>query len=176
MKHKILLVAGLLVVMSIPALADDAYITDGFGSPYVEQSYLHEDSDPWKGYVYFTVQNNGTIPWTDFHFEIITIPNWGDATTVNIYDVGSGFDPSTSQSPVSIVVTANQPTVSHAKIDYYFPSDPVPVGDTATFTFYTANPAHVGIFGLVAYPTPEPSLMVLLGTGGLMLLRRRKAA
>jgi MYXO-CTERM domain-containing protein len=160
-----------LVAISLPAYAHDMNVNTSFDYVLEEKTFEHQDADPWKGYVNFTVTNNGSEPWTDFHFQIFSVV--GDATSVEIVETSPYEPTATGINPFTYVVGD---AGGFDKLDYYFASDPVAPTETVTFTFYTDNPQHVSYFGLMAYPTPEPGLMTMLGVGGLMLLRRRKTA
>lgn len=109
----------------------------------------------------------GTMPWTDFHFEIIDAMGH-DATSVTIDPVQWA----TSQTTTDVVIGTN--LNGYAKIDFYFPNDPIAVGDMATFYFYTNNSAQLPYFGVSAWPTPEPATLGLLVTGGVAVLLRRR--
>jgi hypothetical protein len=134
----------------------------------------HEDADPFKGFFVVTVQNSGSEPWGDFHFEVFDPMGSQDITNVAFLDsttVPVGPNPTSSQSPLTWTIDN---VVVGATMDLYFYSDPVMPGELATFVVYTSNPDHVPFFGLMLYPTPvpEPVTMLSLALGALLLRRR----
>lgn len=169
MKRSILFVITLMLFTSFTsrALADDAFITTTFDD-FIGQQYDHEDEDPFKGYLYVNVTNNTSEAWTDFHFQIINIGF--DVSNVD-FIVTPPYEPTSSQSPLTWSVDN---VVVGATLDLYFCSDPVLVGDSASFTVYTDNTVGKKRFGVLIYPTPEPATIGLLGLGALALLRKRK--
>lgn len=169
---------GLLLAASVllagQARADDALINatfEGLG-PEVVQQFTHEDAEPFKGTVTVNLQNTGTEPWGDFHFEIFGIPGFPSVANLD-FVVSSPYQPTSSQSGLTWVV--DNVSVG-AKLDLYFYGDPVMPGETAQFAVYTNNVDHVAFFGVAVYPTPvpEPATLVLMTVGGLLTFRRRR--
>jgi hypothetical protein len=155
---------------AVAAPTHDAFITTTF-SDLNMQTFDHYDADPFKGAVYVDVTNTTSETWTDFHFEILDI-GW-DISSV-FFDVSPGYEPTSSQSPLSWVLGVG--TLGGDSIDLFFSSDPVLPGEAATFVVYTNNETTMNPFGLGIWPTvPEPTsgLLILLGLGGLMVLRAR---
>jgi hypothetical protein len=172
MRGLVLQGAGVLLVVAALggfSFAHDANINADLVS-MEPVTFGHEDADPFKGWVNVTVTNSGTVPWGDFHFQIVG----QDADLVDIV-TASPNQPRSDRSPFTWVVDNANPVGS--TLDYYFYTDPVSTGNSATFQFYTDNSAHLPYFGLMMYPTPvpEPGTLALLafGLGSLLLIRRR---
>ena len=169
MRRSILVIIALILFagFSSRVLAHDQYITTTFDN-FIGQQYTHEDEDPFKGYLSVNVTNNTSRDWTDFHFEIIDV-GW-DVSNVDFIDT-PGYEPNSTQGPLTWVIDNS---VVGATLDLYFASDPVLVGESATFDVYTDNTIGQQFFGVLLYPTPEPATIALLGLGALVLLRKRK--
>ena len=135
------------------------------------QGFAHEDSSPFKGSVNVTATNNGTEAWGDFHFEIFS-PYGYDLSNID-FVVDAGYEPTSSQAPLSWIVDNSLPA---STLGLYFYGDPVAVGETATFTVYTDNTVdQVPNFGVIVYPSPvpEPATIALLGLGSLLIHRKK---
>jgi len=171
------LIVGAAVCLFVPrsVVADDGYWSGsiaGVGPGYSVQ-YIHQDAEPYKGFINLTVTNSGSDPWGDFHFEIFDPIGGQNIANVDFLDsttIPPGPDPTSSQSPLSWVI--DNVSVG-ATIDLFFYSDPVLPGQTATFSVYTNNPDQLSFFGVAFWPTPipEPAALALLIVG--MLVRRR---
>lgn len=162
------------VLGTAPAWGHDQYISADFDclGEACEQQSQHEDADPFKGWVYLTVENTGTEAWGDFHFEIFQVTS---ETIENVdFIVDSPYQPTSSQSGLSWAVDND---AVGATLDLYFYGDPVLPSETATFSVYTDNTADmVSFFGTAYYPTPvpEPGTFWLLGAGLIGMARFRK--
>jgi hypothetical protein len=169
------LAAALLGVLPA-AQADDAYWSGSISGvgPGSAVDVEHHDLDPFKGFLFLTVQNSGSQPWGDFHFQIYDPMGGQDISNVGFLDsttVPPGPNPTSSQSPLTWTINN---VIVGATCDLYFYSNPVMPGNTATFTVYTSNPDHLSFFGVMLYPTPVPEPVTLLSLAlGALLLRRR---
>jgi len=153
-----------------PALAHDGYIDTEFGD-WSSKTFVHEDEDEWKGYVFITLMNTGTEAWGDLHLEIVDVGY--DITNVN-WVVAPPYQPISSQSPLSWVVDNN---AYGAKLDLFFYDDPVLPNELATFVVRTDNTTDkVPFFGILVYPTPvpEPGALLIVGLGGLLARWKRR--
>ena len=156
---------------SIVLSPDPCFLDIGAG---VSVEYTHYEpsyfdpciTDPavHKGWAEVTAWNSGTQPWGDFHFNI--------SGATHVY-----FDENVapiSDKTLSNVVYNNVDV--GASLDLYFYNDWVMPGESAYFKVWTDNTANLNaFFGLCMYPTPvpEPSLLVTLGLGGILIRRKR---
>jgi hypothetical protein len=178
------MVGLLLLAGTNPAWADSFSVTTAFaclgGEEGCPQQSVHEEGagdqdESFKGWVNLTVENTGTEPWGDFHFEIFQV---GSETVEDVhFIVTTPYEPTSSQSGLSWTVDN---VVVGATLDLFFYSDPVDPGETATFNIYTDNTTdRVSFFGTAYYPTPipEPTALLLVSTGlaGLAAAGRRRA-
>ena len=108
--------------------------------------------------------NTGNDPWGDFHFQI--------AGAGYVY-FDENVAPISSQTLGNVVYNNVD---FGASLDLYFYGDPVLPGESAHFKVWTDNTATMNsFFGLCMYPTPvpEPTTLILLGLGSLLLKRKR---
>ena len=146
-----------------------SFTSTGFGSAVW---LTHNDEAPYAGWIHVTVTNDSDVDWGDFHFQIWSplgqdVSNVDWVTDPPYQPQGRNFD---------YWVVDNSPPTG-AKLDLYFWSDPILIGQTATISVYNVNPDKV-IFGVCFYPTPvpEPSALAALASGfiGLVALARRR--
>ncbi len=176
-----LVVVSVMLAAAVQASADNVSIEytefDGTGVSVGIQTDHNPDADPFKGYFQLvTVKNISSEDWGDFHFQLIRslgIPGL-DPSQVVFGEEGTNF---CSQTGYTYIIDNN--AVGGPKLDFYFYSNPVEVGETVSFQVWTDNTANQMPFGVFYYPTvvPEPATMSLLGIGmlGLILKKRRNA-
>ena len=159
---------------SVDINMDAAY--DPSGGPIIK--IFSTDGQPGTITLTETIHNSGTVPWTDWHEQLLVpgadgtgwVPSpdtdnlwWGDPN-VNGGQQAHSNPPSTVQ-------------IDHPSdvIEFYFPTTPVFPSQTLTITKDILVPEGMTTFAIAEWPTvPEPSIMVLAGFGVLALLKRRK--
>lgn len=179
MKRVVLLstALGVMLTLSFLLLSEKAWTHDmnvdltigGVGRIH-QRELLHEDGEPWKGFLTVNVTNTGTAAWGDFHFQIFSAPGYSGNV---VFDVGGSNAPTSSQSGLSWSLSGDVKT-----LDLYFYGNPVQPNQTAWFKVFTDNTSsQEAFFGVLVYPTPVPipaaSWLLTGGIAGLALLRRR---
>ncbi len=159
-----------VMFMASAAVAHDGDVVTSFDA-FVPQEYIHEDADPFKGWINVTVTNTGSEPWGDFHFGIFDPIGGQNISNVHFLDEPP-YEPYSSQNPLTWLIDNE---VVGATIDLFYYADPVMPGETADFHVYTDNPDQLSFFGVLLYPTPvpEPASLALLAFGAAMLIRRK---
>ncbi len=187
------LFCSLILTITSTALADDGEWgteTDpcdiGWIGDEFELDLIHNDADPWKGWAGMWVRNNWCGEnWGDFHLTIRDGYPYGPSDVDFIVDEG--------YEPVLLTYTPGSGWEEYANLtwnlspdgsalDLFFYGNPIEQGEIAKIVVYTDNNSsgltHCTWFKICVYPTPvpEPATVVLLGLGGIVLLRRRKTA
>lgn len=124
-----------------------------------------------------TIENNSSVAWTDFHFDVLPHPLLGgDMSTLSIEE--------TSPAPASTtmlddVVFNNVVSATHGPELHYWhwttDAHKVNPGESVSYYFTIHNPLNQP-FKLNFFPTtliPEPISLMFLASGGLLLLRRK---
>ena len=191
MRSKVAVPLVLMMLMfPISASAHLAQITASFDDVGVGelQEFDHTDADPFKGLVEVTLTNTGTEAWGDFHFNIsgidtnISNVHFIDGSMYSYDPVELGSDPTYIYDPAGTAVARTIDSweidndATYATMDLYFYNDPIAAGETVKLTVMTDNTqSEVAFFGMCIYPTPipEPTTVMLLGLGGLLLRRKR---
>ncbi len=127
---------------------------------------LFGDAAGVLGGVTYTLQEQlvvaGNLTWSDWHEDILT-PGWTWSNPILLVNgnIPAGY---------SVVNTG-------ASVSFYFnPIAPGSIVDIRKDLVYTGPvPAVFPSISVDQYPTPEPASALLLGAGGLLLRRRRKA-
>jgi hypothetical protein len=171
-----LLFAGAPSVWAHSVTIDTPFLFSGSGYDS-NQQVIHNDQDPWKGFVTMTATNTGSQSWTDFHFGILS----AGSDVSHVYFQGDVPTVTVNGSNILLQWTANNNTVYGspfgATLDLYF-SQLVAPGQSATFTVYTDNTQNKVNFAMLFYPTvspvPIPGAVWLLGSGLLGLVGRRR--
>ncbi|NLN76793.1 MAG: PEP-CTERM sorting domain-containing protein [Armatimonadetes bacterium] len=147
-------------------------------SDLTQQVFIHNDEEPFKGFVQLNVSNGTDFYWTDFHFMITSVNGSNISATIFVDGMQGDLncDPTSSQSGLTWTID-NNPTGS--VMNLYFAADPVAPGSSAWFKIYTDNSTYKEMFGVCSYPTiPEPASMFallsgLVGVAGFGLRKRR---
>jgi hypothetical protein len=145
--------------LAVPAaLAHDGFWTGSIdcwiGEERCPTETIHADAIPFKGSFTFTVTNTGVAPWGDFHFRIFDPIGGQDISNVSFLDASTGgIDPTSSQSGLRWAIDN---VIVGAEMTLYFCTDPVMLGETATFVIDIDNPDQVSFFGIAFYPSPVP--------------------
>jgi hypothetical protein len=172
--------AALLLFYAAPALADDGQASYDFSGVGENVSYTanHQDAAPWKGWFGIFTKNTGTIPWTDFHFQIKNVGY--DVSSVNFIEGiigGVNYNPTMMINGINYAIDSWHIDNSdpEAKMDLLFTSHKIYPNDIAMIQVYTDNTAqNVPMFGVCSYPTPEPTTLLLMLGGMAWVARKRK--
>lgn len=169
-RHFVAAIALLLLVSSV--FADDQTLNLTFtdvGSG-ASQQVTHEDQAPFKGWLTVNVTNNSADPWGDFHFQLIRNLGFGTPSLV-VFDDDVYPSVMTGATPYSYTISPDE-----LNTDFYFYTDPVAPGDSASFQLYTDNTDNEQFFGVLMYPTPvpEPAALGLLTLGCALVMFPRR--
>jgi hypothetical protein len=187
MRSKFLVIGAIIALMlcACAAFADDVILNGGntvtfsgagIGVAYSEE---HGDLDPFKGSAYVSVINDSEDYWSDFHFKVFKSSPTSIITNTIFVDGGT-FNPTSSQSGLSWVITNTYDPLNGAEMELKFTSFVAP-GGTAWFKVYTDNTVNKTKFGMMVWPTsdyvPEPSSLLALssclGLAGIAWRKRK---
>ncbi len=171
MRRWFVLAAVLCLLLAFAAgriMADDMEWGPVTYSTLDSQVFIHDDTEPYKGYAKLFAYNDTDEYWTDFHFQVKSV-NGSNISAIIFVDGMQGAincDPTSSQSGLTWTIS-NDPAGS--VLNLYFAADPVAPGEEAWFKVYTDNTVNKERFGLCAYPTtdaiPEPGSLLALFSG-----------
>ena len=135
------------------------------------------DGQPGIIHLTETIHNSGTVPWTDWHEQLLVRDadgtGWVPSPDTDNLWWGDGFNAGNAPN-------TNPPStwaVDHPNdvMSFWFPTTPVFPSQFLVITKEILVPEGMTTFAIAEWPTvPEPSIMVLAGFGVLALLKRRK--
>ena len=152
----------------------DAYF-DPYGPPILK--IFTTNGQPGIITLTETIHNSGTVPWTDWHEQLL-VPGadgtgWVPSPDTDNLRWGDGNNPGNAPN-------TNPPStwaVDHPNdvMSFWFPTTPVFPSQFLVITKEILVPEGMTTFAIAEWPTvPEPSMMLLAGFGLLALLKRRK--
>ena len=184
MKKKGSYSAGLIIAVislavmffAVPAQADVTWDWTWNGTGTWTADY----PTPTNGWVTINATNNSSFAWGDFHVEIFACGygGCGDITNVDFIDgvVDSMTSPDSDRSPFTYNI--DNASVG-AKLDYFYYSDPIGIGQTGQFKFKVANPdgvLYTTAFTPTVVPEPISSTLFIVGAATFGYRRFRKRA
>jgi hypothetical protein len=125
------------------------------------------------GWYQVTEDNQSSLAWGDFHFEIFAIPGHDgnplyDISNV-VFDITDPYEPESSQT----LDIGNEWNLSDGgkKIDLNFYGDPYAAGETGGWWKVHINNPDGVLHGVTTYPSvvPEPMSSLLFMIGGAVL-------